>query len=392
MKTKTIKSNIPQGWQRVKLGDISDITNGKTNTQDAVADGQYPLFDRSVAIKRSCKYLFDTTAVILPGEGAEFVPRYYSGKFDLHQRTYAILPGGSVDARFLYQYLLANRSVFAKNAVGSTVKSLRLPIIQAVDVVLPPLFEQKKIAEILGTVDEEIQKINEIITETEKLKKGLMLRLFTRGIGHTKFKKTKLGEIPEEWDVLELDKVCDVRDGTHSSPKYHEEGIPMITSKNLVENTLDFSNVGLISKIDHEEIEKRSKVSDGDILFGMIGTIGNPVIVKKDRDFSIKNVALIKFTNSVINNVFALYFLKSIHTEQQFKQKMGGSTQKFIALGVIRKILITVPSVAEQKKIAEILSVVDKKISFDKKLKVKLATLKNGLMQDLLSGEIRVNY
>ena len=148
-KTKQ-KQDIPRGWQRVKLGDVSDVTNGKTNSQDAVAHGEYPLFDRSVAIKRSNKYLFDKTAVILPGEGAEFVPRFYSGKFDLHQRVYAIFPGDIVYPPYLFQYLYANRAVFAQNAVGSTVKSLRLPIIQAVDVLLPPISEQKKIAEILG--------------------------------------------------------------------------------------------------------------------------------------------------------------------------------------------------------------------------------------------------
>src|SRR3989344_9626083 len=153
----TSKQNIPKGWQRVKLGDVSDVTNGKTNSQDAVADGEYPLFDRSVSIKRSNKYLFDKTAVILPGEGAEFVPRFYRGKFDLHQRAYAIFPNSMVYPQYLFQYLHANRAVFAQNAVGSTVKSLRLPIIKAADVLLPPLAEQKKVAEILSAVDEEIQ-------------------------------------------------------------------------------------------------------------------------------------------------------------------------------------------------------------------------------------------
>ncbi|MFH1192608.1 MAG: restriction endonuclease subunit S [bacterium] len=84
------QKTIPEGWQKLHLGDVADITNGKTNSQDAVADGEYPLFDRSVSIKKSNKFLFDGEAIILPGEGAEFIPRYFNGKFDLHQRAYAI--------------------------------------------------------------------------------------------------------------------------------------------------------------------------------------------------------------------------------------------------------------------------------------------------------------
>ncbi len=386
------RQNIPGGWRITTLGKVSSITNGSTNTQDAVADGEYPLFDRSIEIKKSNKYLFDDTAIILPGEGAEFIPRIYKGKFDLHQRAYAIFTDKKiVNPAYLYHFLYANRKDFVKSSVGSTVKSLRLPFIQAIDVSLPPIQEQQKIGEILGTVDEDIAKTQNVIEATEKLKRGLMQQLFTRGIGHTKFKETKIGQIPEEWEVLELGKVCDVRDGTHSSPKYHEEGVPLITSKNLVDTKLDFENVSLISEVDFQEIERRSKVDDGDILFGMIGTIGNPVIVRKDRDFAIKNVALIKFTNSKMNNVFVLNFLKSAHTEKQFNQKKGGSTQKFIALGVIRQIMIIVPSVTEQRKIAEILSAVDEKIMINKKLKEKLTLFKKGLMQDLLSGTVRTN-
>ena len=197
----TAHKTIPTGWQRVKLGDISDITNGKTNSQDATTGGAYPLFDRSVAVKGSDKYLFDGTAIILPGEGADFVPRYYSGKFDLHQRAYAIFPNSSAYPPYLFQYLYANRGILVQNAVGSTVKSLRLPIIQGVDILLPLLVEQKKIAEILGAVDGEIQKTDEIIAATEKLKMGLTQQLFTRGIGHTEFLNTRLGTMPQKWQL-----------------------------------------------------------------------------------------------------------------------------------------------------------------------------------------------
>lgn len=392
MNKLNLQKNIPKDWERLRLGDVADITNGKTNTQDAVSNGEYPLFDRSILVKRSNKFLFDREAIILPGEGAEFIPKYFDGKFDLHQRAYAIFAHeNKIYSPFLYQYLFFNRDVFAQTAVGSTVKSLRLPIISKVLVNVPTIKEQKKIAEILSKVDEEINKTDELILKTDELKNGLMNNLFTRGIGHKKFKKTKLGEIPEDWEIRKLEEICDVRDGTHNSPKYHQDGVPLITSKNLTDSGLDFNNIDLISKSDFIEIEKRSHVDDGDILFGMIGTIGNPVLVNKNREFAIKNVALIKFINKGVSNVFILHSLKSNYMLVQFNKKLGGSTQKFIALGKIRELDILVPKYEEQQKISEILSSMDKKLEKQKELKEKLTQLKKGLMSNLLSGKVRIN-
>jgi len=87
---RTEIGEIPKEWNIIKLGKLANIKTGKTNVQDAVENGKYPLFDRSGELKRSNKYLFDTEAVIVPGEGKDFLPKYYVGKFDLHQRTYAI--------------------------------------------------------------------------------------------------------------------------------------------------------------------------------------------------------------------------------------------------------------------------------------------------------------
>ena len=101
--------------------------------------------------------------------------------------------------------------------------------------------------------------------------------------------------LPDEWSVARLADISDVRDGTHDSPKYLESGIPFITSKNLKNGKLDFTTCNFISEEDHRKFSERSNVQNGDIIFGMIGTLGSPVIVDTDFEFSIKNVALIKF-------------------------------------------------------------------------------------------------
>ena len=107
-----------------------------------------------------------------------------------------------------------------------------------------------------------------------------------------------------KWEMVRLGDVCDVRDGTHDSPQYVDNGYPLVTSKNVVDGKIDITNVNYISKVDMDKINERSKVDNGDIIMPMIGTIGNPIIVEVDFDFAIKNVALIKFNRNVVVNRF----------------------------------------------------------------------------------------
>lgn len=206
------------------------------------------------------------------------------------------------------------------------------------------------------------------------------------------YKKTKLGWIPEDWEVVHLDSICDVRDGTHDSPKYYNYGIPFLTSKNLTENGLDFNNVNYISEEDHKRFSERSKVEIGDILFGMIGTIGNPTIVNTMKIFSIKNMALIKFfKNTKINNLYLLNTIKSRIVSNQFSRTSNEGVQSFISLGKIRKLLILLPSKEEQEKIAEILSAWDDGIETLEKLIEQKEIFHKALMKNLLIGKIRLS-
>ena len=163
---RTERGGLPKGWQKYKLQELASIRSGKRNSQDALQGGKYPLFDRSQTIKRSDKYLFDGDSIIVPGEGKEFIPRYYRGKFDLHQRCYALFDfEDTVESRYLYYYLMNHRDRFARNAVGSTVASLRLNHFQNFPIILPPLSEQRRIAEILGSLDDKIE-LNRRMSQT----------------------------------------------------------------------------------------------------------------------------------------------------------------------------------------------------------------------------------
>ena len=157
-------------------------------------------------------------------------------------------------------------------------------------------------------------------------------------------------QLPNGWIWARLNDVLDVRDGTHDTPKYVDFGYPLITSKNLYTGKLSFEDVKYISEEDHQKIRERSKVDIGDILFAMIGSIGNPVIVDSDAEFSIKNMALFKFYQTgVPDNRFLHYFL--IHAQENMKAISSGAVQSFVSLGFLRNYLFPLPPLAEQARI-----------------------------------------
>jgi len=167
-------------------------------------------------------------------------------------------------------------------------------------------------------------------------------------------------DLPKDWHWVRCQDVIDVRDGTHDTPKYITQGIPLITSKNLTRGFLDFSDVFFISEADHKQIKKRSKVDKDDIIMPMIGTIGNPVIVDTDKEFSIKNVALFKFENSSVFSPFFYYLLQSPLIVNQLAADAQGVTQQFVSLGSLRDLQIPLPPLAEQKRIAAIAQKADR--------------------------------
>ncbi|MGN5137226.1 restriction endonuclease subunit S [Aeromonas sp. 164P] len=167
------------GWRERLLGDISKITTGSSNRQDSHMNGAYTFFDRSEDIRTSDTYLFDCEAVIVPGEGQDFIPKYFVGKFDLHQRTYAIMDFPECHGKFLFYAIHYFRSHFLSQAVGSTVKSLRLPMFQKMKLNLPTFEEQQKITVVISTADQEITTLQQKLDALKQEKKALMQQLLT---------------------------------------------------------------------------------------------------------------------------------------------------------------------------------------------------------------------
>ena len=181
---KGISSRIFASIQGIeyRMGDIVTITNGNSNVQDAVTqskDGLYPFFDRSEDIKYLPTFLFDKEAIIYPGEGTEFMPRYFKGKFALHQRCYAIFDFNEIiNARFLYFYLKTRNSYFVKNAVGSTVPSLRLDTFQKLKVIIPSKKIQHSVSLCLSSMEQKCNVEKKILHKLLKQKQYLLRQMF----------------------------------------------------------------------------------------------------------------------------------------------------------------------------------------------------------------------
>lgn len=158
----------------------------------------------------------------------------------------------------------------------------------------------------------------------------------------------------QDWEIKKLGDVYDVRDGTHDSPKYIKEGFALITSKNLKNDALNYDNVNYITEQDYININKRSKVDVGDVLFAMIGTIGNPIVIKDEPNFAIKNVALFKIPRKQ-DSYFLKYYLDSKVVIDRMSKDAKGATQKFVGLGYLRNFEIPLPPLPEQQRIVAIL-------------------------------------
>jgi restriction endonuclease S subunit len=228
-----------------------------------------------------------------------------------------------------YLIEILNEMDLSPHITGVTVPKLNQEKLRSIEIPLPPLAIQQEIVA-------EIESYQKIIDGARQVVENYRPRI----------------NVQPEWPKVELGVICDVRDGTHDSPKFIQDGYPLITSKNLRSGEIDFQGANLISKDDLDAINQRSRVDEGDILMPMIGTIGNPVIAKFDKPFAIKNVALIKFySDSRIDRGFLKALLGSMEFQAHFEHQASGSTQRFIPLGFIRKLGIPVPALETQRVI-----------------------------------------
>ncbi|MFP7673494.1 restriction endonuclease subunit S [Marivita sp. S0852] len=232
-----------------------------------------------------------------------------------------------------------------------------------VPVMLPGLETQKAIVDFL---DRETDRVDQLIKKKQELQliiqlksQALLERYFTFGLVADHQRKATglpwLPTIPESWGITAIKRVVKVKDGTHETPSYvdaDEKSFPLITSKDFIGDSIDFTNAKYISAEDHDLIYRRSNTEQGDVLMSMIGgNIGKSIIVMDERKFSIKNVALFKTGGNQQLAKQILLFLRSPLFNEQLRLIGRGGAQDFIGLGDIRNLMFPIIPEDELKEL-----------------------------------------
>lgn len=266
-------------------------------------------------------------------------------------------------------------------SIGTTsVAAIYTKDLMKAKVIIPTIEEQEKIVSILSTVDEQIDNIDALIEKNKELKKGLMQTLLTKGIGHTKFKKTEIGEIPEEWEIKKLDECINTQTGfPFKSEMFNEnEGLPLIRIRDILK-----SNIGTFYSGEYNE---EYIVNYDDILISMDGDFN---IAKWKNIKGLLNQRICRVSEKEnISREYIFYVLNRVL--KAIERATPSTTVKHLVIKDLVNTKIAIPTLDEQNIIGNTLFNIDRKIEIYEKKKIKLEEVKRGLMQQLLTGKIRV--
>ena len=307
-----------------------------------------------------------------------------------------------IDSIFLSKYLSTSRvaNYFALHASGSTRFGLPIGAIESVEILTPPIKEQTQIATILSTIDRAIEQTEALITKQQRIKTGLMQDLLTKGIDENgnirseethEFKDSPLGRIPVEWEVKSLDELTTkIGDGIHTTPAYSENtGFFFINGNNLGDGSIHITSDTLC--VNQGEFRKYYiELDDRTILYSINGTIGNIAFYKNEPVVLGKSAAYIKCKKSV-NARLIYHILQSEPVHRFYDYELTGSTIKNLSLAAMRATPIKIPRMQEEQEfLACRLDLCVYEIGQANNCLSKLRSLKTGLMQDLLTGKVRV--
>jgi type I restriction enzyme S subunit len=415
LKLEQQEDDLPPRWNRVSIGEICDLGGGITpsKSNDDYWSGSIPWASpkdfEGVSLDQTednlTEYAVSENSINLynPGDIAMVVRSgvlYHSlpvaqlsTEMAVNQDIKILKPAPErVDSDYLLNILLYEADRIRASCVktGTTVESVETAFLEAYKLPLPLIPEQRRIADILSTVDEQIQQTDEIIKTTIELKRGLMQDFFRPSVQNGR--STKLGDVPAAWEIGQIREfdVSFISGGTPSreNPEYYGGEIPWLKTSE-VQNRRVWSSEEFITK---QGLEKSSAaiVPPGSVLVAMYGggTVGNVGLLETEAATN-QACCAINTESSVLNNEFLYYQLLFEH--RRLVSYAAGSSQQNLSKHDVEQFDVLVPPEAEQRRIAENLSETNKKLRQEREHKQHLMELKRGLMQDLLTGKVRVN-
>ena len=399
---------IPEGWQVRKQGEIAEFSNGRAykltewekegtpviRLQNLTGSGKdYYFSNLKLPERQYCEYgdlLYMWSATFGPyiWKGERAIYHYHIWKVTCDEMNLTKL--------FLYHLLGYQTSSWMGISNGMGILHVTKGNMEDMNLLLPPLPEQEKIAAILTSVDGAIEKQEAQIDKLQSLKKAMMQELLAKGIGHTEFKDSPVGKIPKGWEVVHVSDIGKVKGGKRM-PKGRafsdrQTKHPYIRVTDFSNGTVSLLDLKYVHPEDREKI-KRYIISKDDLYVSIAGSIGLVGTIPAILDGAqlTENAAKVVLDRATEKN-FLKYLLQSDLCQNQFLQEIGtGGGVPKLALFRIEKTIIPLPLLSEQQQIAAILTSVDGNIESKQQKLAHTKSLKKSLMQDLLTGKVRVN-
>lgn len=400
---------VPEGWVKTEIGKHLNITTGfpfkSKQFSNNPNDGKPLIRIRDILTQKPETYYSGevpegyevTQGDTLIGMDGDFHLRKWKAEPALLNQRICKVSSANIELLnddYLFHFLGPELIQIHKGIAGTTVKHLSTKHLKSINTNLPPLPEQKKIAEVLSSVDEAITATKAVIDQTKQVKKGLLQTLLTKGIGHTKFKQTPLGETPESWDFATLDELTPsdrkITYGIVQAGPHVDDGVPYIRVSDMAEDGLSLE--GML-RTSHEIAGKykRSEVHTGDVVYALRGKIGHVLPVPEILGGANLTQGTARIAPGIrITSDFLYWAMCSPHTVKQAMREIKGSTFKEITLKKLKSLIIPVPPKAEQNEIVEKCGSVEANLRKAESELTQLQTLKSGLMSDLLTGRKRV--
>lgn len=396
MKTKDIQKNIPKDWKIRKISDVASVYSGATpKTSDGACwNGDICWVTPKDLSRLSSRFIKNSerkitdwglkscSAVLIPTNSLIMSSRAPIGYLAINRIPVAtnqgcktMTPNKDIDVQYLYYYLDKNIDLVKRLGTGSTFAEVGRSAVESVEVLVPTLLEQKKIADILGSIDDEITKTEEIISATEKLKQGVVRKLLAN-----KGTLIKLGQIAT---IVRGGSPRPIEDYITDDP----DGLNWLKIGDIESGAKYITQTG--QKIKKSGLKKTTMVHSGDFILSNSMSFGRPYIMKIDACIHDGWLAFKDIKTNLISAEFLYYLLSSELLQSNFTSVAAGSGVKNLKRESVANITIKLPTLEEQKEIAAILSAMDDKVSINKKIRSKLLLLKKGLMQDLLIGKKR---
>lgn len=390
---------------KITIKEIAKVTNGKSDVKDAVDNGKYVFFDRSILIKKSNTYLLDSEAIIIPGEDSRqiFEPRYFYGKFNLHQRCYVIYDfSENFSPKYLYYKLKTLTKHFANVNVGSTVPSLRLDHITDLIIDFPNYTTQKSIAKVLSDLDAKIELNNKINRELESMAKTLYDYWFVQfdfpdangrpyksSGGKMVYNAELKREIPEGWEVKPINTKVKIGSGfPFNSDDYSDTGkYKIITIKNVQEGYLETSSVDYVSFLPNN-ISAFCILKEGDILMSLTGNVGRMCFV--DQSNLLLNQRVGKLLGEKDFVTYAYFFFKRPENQKRLEKIAGGSSQANLSPIDAVKDKFPIPTASVLNNFTQLVNPLLNQILIKNQENQHLTSLRDWLLPMLMNGQVTV--